>query len=178
MTDMYLELNEKCFSQLKGKIDVWYFGNDFGSQDGLLLGPDMWHEFFFESIKKLTELAHSHGLKVMMHSCGGIFEIIPSLIEAGIEILDPIQITARGMESKLLVEKFGGMIVFHGGIDTQQILPYGTVNEVKAHSKKVASELNQKGGYIFCGSQILGPDIPVENIVAMYSTVNDSLGLK
>ncbi|HBR19548.1 MAG TPA: hypothetical protein DD726_04965 [Phycisphaerales bacterium] len=174
MRDMYLELNEKYFSQLKGKIDIWFFGNDFGSQDGLLLNPDMWHKFFFENIKKLTALAHGFGLKVMMHSCGGISGIIPSLIEAGVDILDPIQITAKGMNPQALAEKFGGKIVFHGGIDTQQILPYGTVEDVKKHSRQIIDALSKKGGYIFAGSQILGPDIPVENIIAMYNTVNRS----
>jgi uroporphyrinogen decarboxylase len=175
ITDMYLELNEKCFSQLKNKIDIWFFGNDFGSQDGLLLGPDMWYEFFFENIKKLVTLAHSYGVKVMMHSCGGIADIIPFLIEAGVDILDPIQVTAKGMEPELLAEKFGGRIVFHGGVDTQQVLPYGTIKEVRVHSKYVAKELSQKGGYIFTASQILGPDIPIENIAAMYGTVNSSI---
>ncbi len=178
MTDMYLALNEKYFSQLRSKLNVWFFGNDFGSQDGLLLSPSMWHKFFFENIKKLTALAHSFGLKVMMHSCGGISDIIPSLIESGVDILDPIQITAKGMNPASLAEKFGGKIVFHGGIDTQQILPYGTVEDVKKHSLQVINELSKKGGYIFAPSQILGLDIPSENIAAMYSTVNDSIELK
>ena len=123
----------------------------------------------------MTRLAHSYGLKVMMHSCGGVSEIVDLLIEAGVDILDPIQTTARGMNQGTLVEKFGGRIVFHGGIDTQHILPYGTVEDVKKHSRQMISELSHKGGYIFMASQILGPDIPVENIMAMYSTVNDSL---
>ena len=79
------------------------------------------------------------------------------------------------MEPELLAEKFGGKIIFHGGIDTQQVLPYGTVEEVIVHSKQITKKLSPKGGYIFSGSQILGPDIPIENISAMYSTVNSSI---
>ncbi len=168
MTDVYLELNEAIFSTLKGRMDVWFFGNDFGSQQALLLRPEMWHDFFFENIKRLTTLAHGYGLKVMMHSCGAISGIIPHLIEAGVDILDPIQVTAAGMEPPSLAEHFGGKIVFHGGIDTQQVLPFGTPEEVTAHAKGVSDALNAKGGYIFAPSQILGPDIPVENVIAMY----------
>lgn len=168
LTDVYLELNEAVFSQLKGKMDIWFFGNDFGSQDGLLLHPDMWHEFYYDNIKKLVALAKSYNLKVMMHSCGGIAEIIPSLIKAGIDILDPIQITARGMEPEILSKKFGGKIVFHGGIDTQQVLPKSSPEEVKQHAGNIARALGSNGGYIFAPSQLLGPDIPLENIIAMY----------
>ena len=169
MTEVYLELNDSIFSELKGKIDIWYFGNDFGSQDGLLLSAEMWYQFFFRNIKELADLAHSYGLKVMMHSCGGISEIIPYLIDAGIDILDPVQVTARGMEPKSLAEKFKGKIVFHGGIDTQNLLISGTQEEVKRSSLETINLLGDNGGYIFAPSQILGPDIPVENIIAMYS---------
>ena len=128
----------------------------------------MWYELFYDNIIRLTDLAHSYGLKVMMHSCGGIAELIPDLIEAGVDILDPIQVTATGMEPQSLANRFGGRIVFHGGIDTQGVLPFGTPEAVAAHAHEVAKTLGAKGGYIFAPSQILGPDIPTENIVAMY----------
>ena len=168
VTDLYLEFNNAIFNELKGKIDLWYWGNDYGSQSGLLLSQEMWYEFFFENIKKLTTLAHSYGLKVMMHSCGGIFKIIPGIIKAKIDILDPIQITARGMQPERLADEFGGKIVFHGGIDTQQILPNGSPEEVILHAKEIPQVLGKHGGYIFAPSQVLAPDIPIENILAMY----------
>lgn len=168
MTDVYLELNQACFEALKGKLDVWFFGNDFGSQGGLLLGRGMWQEIFAGNIARLTTLAHSYGLAVMMHSCGAIAEIIPDLIEAGVDILDPIQVTAKGMDPESLAERFGGRIVFHGGIDTQDVLPFGTPEAVAAHTRQVAGILGGTGGYILAPSQVLGPDVPTENIVAMY----------
>ena len=168
VTDVYLNLNEAYFSELKGKFDVWFFGNDFGSQDGLLISPHMWHEFFYENIKQLVSLAKSYGLRVMMHSCGAITDIIPFLIEAGIEILDPIQITAKNMEHSLLADRFGGKIVFHGGIDTQNILPNGTAEQASEHALEIINILGKYNGYIFAPSQLLGPDIPVENILAAY----------
>ncbi len=172
LTDMYLDLNDAYFTAMKGKMDIWFFGNDFGSQNGLIVSPDMWHELFFENIKKLTTLAHSHGLKVMMHSCGAISDIIGSLISAGVDILDPIQVTAGGMEPSGLADKFGGKMIFHGGIDTQNTLITGTVAQVKEHAAATIKALSSKNGYIFAPTQIYGPDIPSENIAAAYEVVN------
>ena len=168
VTDVYLELNDTLFSQLNKKLDVWFFGNDFGSQNGLLFSVEMWCEFFLDNIKQLTSLAHSHGLKVMMHSCGGISKLIPYLIDAGVDILDPIQVTARDMNIESLKKDFGDKIIFHGGIDTQQVLPGSTPDEVRSHVSETLRVLGKDGGYIFAPSQILGPDIPVENIIAAY----------
>jgi len=176
MTEMYLELNDAYFTALKGRLEVWFFGNDFGSQEALLFSPDMWAEFFLANLKRLTALAHAHGLKVMMHSCGAISELIPFLIEAGVDILDPIQVTAKGMVPAILKACFGERLVFHGGIDTQQILPFGTPELVEAHVRGTAAALGQDGGYLFAPSQILGPDIPVANIVAMYDTITKTGG--
>jgi len=170
MTELYLELNDSIFSLLKGKLDIWFFGNDFGSQESLLFSESMFCDFFLENIKKLTALAHGYGIKVMMHSCGAITEIIPHLIEAGVDILDPIQVTARGMDIDALKRDFGGRIIFHGGIDTQQILPYGTAGDVESHCIRTLKTLGSDCGYIFAPSQILQAGIPVENIDIMYKT--------
>ncbi|MBN1557443.1 MAG: hypothetical protein JW951_04785 [Lentisphaerae bacterium] len=168
MTEMYIELNAAYFAALKGRMEVWFFGNDFGSQEALLFSRDMWADFFFDNIKRLTALAHGHGLKVMMHSCGAVSELIPLLIEAGVDILDPIQVSATGMDPAELKAGFGGRLVFHGGIDTQQVLPFGALADVAQHVRATVETLGRDGGYLFAPSQILGPDIPVENITAMY----------
>ena len=175
VTDFYLEANDRMFATLKGKIDIWFFGNDFGSQDGLLFSVDMFYEFFMDNIKRLTELAHSYGLKVMMHSCGSIARLIPLLIEAGVDILDPIQVTACAMDITELKRSFGSDIVFHGAIDTQRILPFGSPEQVRDHVIKTRRVLETGGGYIIAPSQVLQPDIPVENIDAMYAAANKSL---
>lgn len=171
MAEMYLGLNDSIFNLLKGKLNIWFFGNDLGSQNGLLLSPDTIYQLFFKHFKALCDLAHSYGIHVMMHSCGSIASIIPMLIEAGVEILDPIQTTAKGMDPQTIAEQFGGKIVFHGGIDTQQVLPRGTEEEVIRHSRAVKENLSATGGYIFVSSQILNDDVPVENIDAMYSVM-------
>ncbi|MFP4028569.1 MAG: uroporphyrinogen decarboxylase family protein [Candidatus Brocadiia bacterium] len=171
MTEMYLKLNEAYFSELKEHFEIWFFGNDFGSQNGLLMSTEMWTDFFFENIRKLCALAHSYDLKVMMHSCGAISELIPLLVEAGVDILDPIQVTAEGMDPAALAEKHGGTITFHGGIDTQNVLPFGSLQEVGEHVREVVGTFAETGRYIFAPSQLLGSDIPLENIVGMYRTI-------
>lgn len=168
LTEMYLSLNDKYFSQLNKSLDIWFFGNDFGSQMGMLMSEDMWYEFFYDNIKSLCQLAHSYGKKVMMHSCGGIAPIIPHLISAGVDILDPIQTTAKGMEPRVLEESFGGKIVFHGGVDTQQLLPFGTPEQVETESTSLIEIFSKNNSYIFAPSQILSKDVPCENVDAMY----------
>ncbi len=172
LTEMYLELNEAYFTALKGKLDIWFFGNDFGSQMGLLMSESMWYEFFFDNIVKLCRQARSYGLTVMMHSCGGIKQIIPYLIEAGVEILDPIQVTAKDMEPQGLVNQFRDKIIFHGGLDTQNVLPFGTPKDVTDESIRLLNVFNE-ASYIFAPSQVLNKDVPYENIVAMYNTLKE-----
>ena len=94
LTDFYLELDERLFAALKGKMDIFYFGNDFGSQQGLLFSEAMWTEFFAESYRKIIDLAHHHGLTVMVHSCGSIADILPHFVELGVDIIDPVQTAA------------------------------------------------------------------------------------
>jgi uroporphyrinogen decarboxylase len=173
MTDFYLAFNDRLFCEFKDEIDVWFFGNDFGSQNGLLFSPGMIGEFFMPGIEMLCKNAKSHGLRVMMHSCGSIAEIIPMLIEAGVDIIDPVQVTARGMEGAKLKERFGSEITFHGGIDTQRLLPFADAETVYRKSQEMIEVMSRGGGYIFAPSQILGGDIPAENIAAMYRAAND-----
>jgi uroporphyrinogen decarboxylase len=173
MTDFYLGLNDNLFSQFKNKLDVWFFGNDFGSQSALLFSPDMLADFFMPGIERLCKNAKSYGLKVMMHSCGAISRIIPMLIDAGVDIIDPVQITAAGMKPAELKKEYGSKITFHGGIDTQQLLPFGSKQEVYQQSKKMIEIMSTGGGYIFAPSQILGADIPSENIAAMYAATKN-----
>lgn len=168
VTDVYMELNDSIFSLLKDKMDVWYFGSDFGTQDSLLIGRDTWLELFYPNIQRMTELAHSYGLKVMMHSCGSIVPLIGDIINAGVDMLDPIQVTAKGMEPENLAEKFGGKIVFHGGVDTQHLLTKGTPADVEAATRHNLKVFEKCGGYICEPSQIFNVDIPTENILAMY----------
>ena len=173
MTDMYLELNDRIFGQLRDKVDVWFFGNDFGTQQGLLFSTAMWDDFFGENIRRLCDLAHSHGLRVMMHSCGCVAPLLDRVIDAGVDILDPVQTSAAGMDPESLTRGYGDRLIFHGGIDTQHVLPTATPEEAAAHAREMIAGFGDGLGYIFAPSQIFQADIPVENIVAVYEVVCD-----
>ena len=178
LTDFYLELNERLFTALKGKIDVYFFGNDFGSQNGLLFSRDMWLEFYSENYRRLISLAHDHGLKVMVHSCGSIRPILGDLIDAGVDILDPVQTTADDMEPKGLKEDFGSRIVFHGAIDTQGVLPAASAEQVAEHARGMMRELGREGGYIFAPSHDVEGDVPLENILAFMDQAKGQAGYR
>lgn len=172
MTEMYLELNDRLFCQLRGKIDVWFFGNDFGSQQALLFSESMWDDFFAENIRKLCVLAHSHELKVMMHSCGCVTPLLDRLIDAGVDMLDPVQTSAAGMDPESLTRAYGDRLIFHGGLDTQHVLPTASPEESARHARKMIEAFSGGAGYIFAPSQIFQPDVPVENIVAAYDVAS------
>jgi uroporphyrinogen decarboxylase len=104
----------------------------------------------------------------MKHSCGAIRDIIPSLIEDGVDILDPVQVAADGMDLPGLVRDFGHDLCFHGGVDTQRTLPFGSMKDVRAEVRSYLDLTREKGGYILCGSQEFIEDIPLDNILAMY----------
>jgi uroporphyrinogen decarboxylase len=153
---------------LRGKIDVWFFGNDFGTQQALLFSTAMWDDFFAENVRRLCDLAHSYGLRAMMHSCGCVAPLLDRLIDVGVEILDPIQTSAAGMDPESLMRGHGDRLIFHGGVDTQHVLPTATPEQAAAHAREIIAGLEGGVGYIFAPSQIVQTDIPVENIVAAY----------
>jgi uroporphyrinogen decarboxylase len=171
MTAFYLELNSRFFSALKNKIDIHFWGNDFGTQKGLLISVQMWRDFYEESYRRLIELAHSFGLKVMIHSCGAVRDLLPVFSELGIDILDPVQTGAAGMEPEGLKRDFGEQLIFHGGIDTQKVLPNGREDEVKSHVREMIDILGRSGGYICCSSNNIQTDTPVKNVTAMYEEI-------
>ena len=166
--EFYLALNQRMFEELGDKIDIWFFGNDFGSQDGLMFSLDMFDEFFLPHYKALVAQAHSFGIKAMCHSCGSVGKLIPRFIEAGVDILDPVQTTAADMDPATLKRQFGADLVFHGGIDTQQLLTGGTPEQVYEASVAMIEVLGNGGGYVLCSCNSIGPDVPLANIDAMY----------
>jgi uroporphyrinogen decarboxylase len=104
----------------------------------------------------------------MKHSCGAIRDVIPSLIEDGVDVLDPVQVRAAGMDLPGLVRDFGAKLCFHGGVDTQRTLPFGTCQDVRNEVRSYLNLTRDNGGYILCGSQEFIEDIPLENILALY----------
>ena len=173
MTEFYLEVNLRYFEVVKGKMDIFFMGNDFGSQNGLLISEQDWEDIYYENYKKLIDLAHSYGFRVMVHSCGGIEPLLPGFIELGVDIIDPVQITAEGMDPEILAGKYGEKLIFHGALDTQNIFPYGSLESVSEHCIDVISKLNSNGNLIVAPSNNFMPGTPPENIEKAYRVIND-----
>ena len=165
--EFYLKANEIFYEATKGRLNAVLIGNDMGSQRGLMLSPDMVRRFIMPGCKKLVEQAHSYGLKVIYHSCGSIVDIIPDLIEAGVDIIHPIQALAAGMEPQGLKEKFGDKVSFCGGVDTQDLLVNGTPEDVKNKVKELRT-IFPTGLIISPSHEAILPDIPPANIQALF----------
>ena len=168
LTAYYLQYNERIFRKANGKIDIFFMGDDFGIQEGMFISKPMWQKFFMPGFKKFIEQAHSYGIKVMHHTCGSVVELIPEFIACGLDILQSMQPRAKGMDFKKIKSEYGNYIAFQGGIDIQDTMPFGTVDEVKAEVKRAIETLGRGGGYILCTSHNLQADTPLENILAMY----------
>ena len=175
ISSYYLAQNERVFKAGEGLIDIFMMGDDFGTQNGLLISPEMFREFFAPKLKEFADQAKSYGLKVMLHSCGSIRKLIPDLIDIGVDILNPIQTNAAGMIPEKLKQDFGDRICFHGGVDIQKILPYGTTDDVEKEVKELIRVLGENGGYILAPTHNIQTDTPIENVLTMYQTASSSI---
>ncbi|MDR0314063.1 MAG: hypothetical protein LBI14_10770 [Treponema sp.] len=169
IVDFYLDLNEKLFTLAGNKIDAFFFGNDFGSQLDLLISPEHFDRFVMPYFREFTDQAHRHGYKVALHSCGAIDRVIPRLIDAGVEVLHPIQAMAKDMDAESLARKYSNKIVFLGGVDTQRILPFGTPSDVRAEVRRL-KKLFGPNFIISPSHESILPNVSPENILAMAET--------
>ncbi len=165
--EFYLKANKIFYEATKGKLHAVLIGNDMGSQRGLIISPEMVRKFVIPGCRKLVEQAHSYGLKVIYHSCGSIIDIIPDLIEAGVDVVHPIQALAAGMEPQNLKEKFEGKVAFCGGVDTQELLVHGSEEEVRGKVRELKS-LFPTGLIISPSHEAILPDVPPKNIKALF----------
>ena len=166
-TDFYKEDYTRAAEATKGRIDLFLLISDLGSQRGLLISKRMFREFIAPYIKEMCDLIHGLGAKVLFHSCGSIRPLIPELIELGVDILDPIQ-PVGDMVPETLKSEFGDRLCFHGGIDMQKLLPLGTPEEVRTEAMRYESVLGKDGGYILAPAHLFQPDVPPENVLAVY----------
>lgn len=168
MVEFELAYYEQMFIAGKGKIDILRPHDDYGTQISLLFSVDMWRDFFEKNTKKLVDLTHTYNAFYMQHSCGAVRPMIPEFIRIGVDVLEPLQ-KLDGLYPDQLKEAFDGDIAFHGGIDTQSILPFGTADEVKKETAHYVESLGRNGGYILMSSQTIEDDVPIANIEALYS---------
>lgn len=168
IADFYLEYARRTFEAADGGIDIFMTGDDFGTQKGLFMSPDMWRRFLRPGFKAFVDLGHRYGLKVAHHSCGSIKPIIPDLIECGLDILNPLQPDVYDMDHAELKERFGDRLSFHGSISIQRTLPFGTPDDVRNEVRQRVETLAPGGGFIFSTAHNIQADTPIENILALF----------
>ena len=166
VVDFLLETNRRCLDATAPYLTAGFFGNDFGTQRGLMISPECFDEFLLPYMREIIATIKDHNLRVAMHSCGSIDVIIPRLLDAGVEILHPLQALAKGMDAENLARKYGGKVTFMGGVDTQQLLPFGTKEQVREEVLRLRDTF--KGDFIVSPShEALLPNVPFNNVVAM-----------
>ncbi len=149
-------------------IDAVYFGDDWGSQRGLIMGPDFWREFIRPELCRMYDAVHAAGRKVFIHSCGKVDELFDDLAEIGVNCFNPFQ--PEVMDVWSLLPRFRGRLAFHGGLSTQRVLPYGTPDDVRRVTRRLL-ELGRAGGYIFAPAHAVEGDVPLANLLAFIDEV-------
>ena len=167
---------EKVCEAVGDIVDILRFGDDLGMSTGLFMSPEKYQTIFKTHHTRLNDYVHSHSkMKTLLHSCGSIYPIIPDLIEAGYDILNPVQTSAYQMDPNILKKEFGKDITFWGGgCDTRTVLNNASPDEVYKHCRRMIEIFNVDGGFVFNQEHNILPDVPPENILAMYKAVDDS----
>ena len=146
-------------------IDGILFADDWGDQRGIMIGPDLWRRFLKPRVRLLFDKVHSHGKLAFQHTCGNVMEIIPDLIEIGLDCLQSLQ--PEAMPVYELKKQFGRDLVLWGGLGTQHLLPFGTPEEIREETSNLKRELGEGGGYIFSSCKPIMEGVPVENAAAL-----------
>jgi len=166
--DWECEFLSKTIEVGAGRIQYLPTYDDWGMQSGLMLSLKSFRECYKEPIRRTFDLARSLGVEIFCHTDGSIVEIMDDLMELDVAILNPVQTTCDGMEPEMLKREYGDRVCFHGAVDTQHVLPYGTPEDVRRETLTRIAQFGGGGGYVACSCHNLQPDVPTENIMAMY----------
>lgn len=174
LADLKIQFWDELLKEIGDVVDIVGEGDDYGTQQSQLIDPDQFREYYKPHFERVLSFIKEKAprVKLMFHSCGNVRPIIPDLIEMGVDILNPVHITATGMEPFQLKKDFGQNIVFWGGgIDTQKVLPTGTNQEIKEHVQRNIDALAPGGGFVFSTVHNIQAEVPAQNIITMWETL-------
>ena len=174
VVDYYAAVSRHIFDAAADALDIFFIGNDFGSQTGPLLSPAQFDRFIMPHLARLIDLGHAYQLHVQLHCCGGFEPLIPAMIAAGLDGLHAIQPCCRGMDLATLKARYGDRILLNGAIDSHHVLIAGTPASVREHTREVLRIMAPGGAYIAGASHdYILEETPVENVLAMFDAVAD-----
>lgn len=174
LADLWIEMAKDELDAVGSNVDVCFCGDDMAFQDGPMMSMDLYRRMIKPHHKRLFGSLRSRtSAMIAYHTCGSVVHLIPDLIEMGVDALNPVQVSAKGMHSKKLKQEFGKDICFWGAIDTQRALPFGTPEDVKAEVKRRIEDLGPGGGYVLCAVHNIQADVSPENICAMYDAARE-----
>ncbi len=172
ITDIYIESCNNYLDQVGKYLHVFAYGDDINSQTGWLISPELYEKMIKPKWRRLAEaIRKKTDAKLFFHGCGAVYDLIPHLIDLGFDIVNPVQVSAEGMDTKGLKAAYGNDIVFWGGgVDTQWVLPFGTPEQVRDEVKRRIDDLAPGGGFVFAAVHNIQAFVPPENIVAAFDT--------
>jgi uroporphyrinogen decarboxylase len=175
VTELYIENCRRYLDEIGKYIQVFVYWNDISGQRGPLISPEIYRRLIKPKDKRIIMMVKSRtDAKVFYHCCGAIRDFIPDFIEIGVDILNPVQVSAAGMDTADLKKRFGNDISFWGGgCDTQRILPFGTPDEIREEVRRRISVLAEGGGFVFSTVHNIQNEVPPENIIAMFEAFNE-----
>lgn len=165
LTELYLVMIRACRDV---PADAFFFGDDWGEQNGVILGPDRWRQYIKPRWAEIYKEVHAQGKYVISHCCGSIAAIMPDVIEMGLDVLESVQPEAAGMSPYLLNDQWGSEITWFGCLGSQSLLPFGTPDEIKTEVTQLRQRVGAGGGLIMAAAKPLQPETPTENAVALY----------
>ena len=172
--DIFVARTRAIMGEIGDLVDIVYVADDLGAQNGPLFSPETYRQLLKPRQRKLFEaVKHGSDVKILYHTCGAVVEFIDDLAEVGVDILNPVQTSAGGMDPKTLKSRFGSKVCFWGGIDTQNIMPFGTPDQVREEVKRCIDVFAPGGGYVVAAIHNIRPEVPPENIVAMIEAVHE-----
>jgi len=166
-----IEMNRRALAEIGGLVDIVAFGDDIGLQDRPVCSVPLYRKLIRPFQARIVEAIREHtGAKILYHTCGSVYAYIEDFIAIGIDALNPVQVRARHMEPERLKREFGGRIAFWGGVDSQRVLPFGSPAEVAAEVRRMFAALGGGGGYVLAAVHNIQPDVPPENVLALFDT--------